>query len=237
MNRFGIIFILCINFMLFPSCKKDIAIDKTPPIITIKGSRNLTIDPKTQYKDEGALAFDNIDGDITTRIVITNPVNTFVPKTYLITYNVRDHAGNTATPITRTVTVKPINFLGIYYCKDRAIREGYPPNEWYNHDTITISMNNTIAEIRLTESYQRIGNGPKGEAYYPHHETITIGGHLNSSKDTLYFDGCQYCYSQDSYYGKGIGTKSFFTFNNGIFKGSIYMLGGYYREVYEYTLE
>jgi hypothetical protein len=65
----------------------------------------VTID--TPYSDAGATASDAEEGDITSRIVVTNPVNTTVLGTYTITYAVSDFAGNAAVPITRTVNVQP----------------------------------------------------------------------------------------------------------------------------------
>ena len=47
------------------------------------------------------------DGDLTSRIVVVNPVNTALIGTYTITYSVSDLSGNAASPVTRTVTVGP----------------------------------------------------------------------------------------------------------------------------------
>jgi hypothetical protein len=58
------------------------------------------------YADAGATATDAIDGDVTSRIVVTNPVNTAVIGTYTVTYNATDRSGNKATAVTRTVRVQ-----------------------------------------------------------------------------------------------------------------------------------
>ena len=50
---------------------------------------------------------DSTDGDLTSRIVVVNPVNTALVATFTITYSVSDLSGNAATPVTRTVTVAP----------------------------------------------------------------------------------------------------------------------------------
>ena len=89
--------------------------DITPPVITLSGNAQETINQGASYTDAGAMANDNVDGNITSNIIPTitdasgNTVvaidaNTPV-GTYTITYNVMDVAGNTATPMTRTVTV------------------------------------------------------------------------------------------------------------------------------------
>jgi hypothetical protein len=78
--------------------------DTTKPVITIIGSNPATIYAKEGYSDAGATAYDNIDGDLTSNIQISNNINTNIVGTYYVTYTVSDKAGNTATA-TRTVKV------------------------------------------------------------------------------------------------------------------------------------
>ncbi len=79
--------------------------DNTAPVITRLGPSSLAQEWTLDYTDAGATASDNIDGDITLRIVTTNPVNVNVPGTYTVLYNVTDTAGNAAVPVTRTVSI------------------------------------------------------------------------------------------------------------------------------------
>ncbi len=78
--------------------------DVTKPEITMIGS-NASIEVGTAYADEGATAFDNIDGDITADIATISDVNTNAVESYTVTYNVTDAAGNTANEVSRTVDV------------------------------------------------------------------------------------------------------------------------------------
>ena len=80
-------------------------VDTTPPVITLLGSSPLDVEVGSVYTDAGATASDNVDGDLTGSIVTTNPVNTAVLGPYLVTYDVTDNAGNSATQVTRTVNV------------------------------------------------------------------------------------------------------------------------------------
>ena len=80
--------------------------DTTDPVITLVGSATVTLTVGQSYTDAGATASDNKDGNITANIVTTGTVNTAIAGTYTITYNVSDAAGNTATPVTRTVIVE-----------------------------------------------------------------------------------------------------------------------------------
>ncbi|MAX71652.1 MAG: hypothetical protein CMC76_11255 [Flavobacteriaceae bacterium] len=67
------------------------------------------------YTDEGATAFDQQDGDITSSIVVGgDAVDTTGIGTYVITYNVNDSEGNAAEEVTRIVNVSPeVNVTGV----------------------------------------------------------------------------------------------------------------------------
>jgi hypothetical protein len=81
--------------------------DTEAPVITLSGQSSVVIESGQRYIDSGAIATDNIDGDISRSIVVNNPVNTASVGTYTVTYNVTDFAGNVATQVTRTVRVDP----------------------------------------------------------------------------------------------------------------------------------
>lgn len=82
--------------------------DTTPPVITLLGEAAVTLTQNSTYTDAGATAADDVDGDITPKIATTNTVNTAIPGTNTVTYNVSDTAGNAATPVTRSVIVTPL---------------------------------------------------------------------------------------------------------------------------------
>jgi hypothetical protein len=83
--------------------------DTTAPAITLNGDNTINIAVGDSYTDAGAFALDDVDGDITSKIVVVNPVDTSVAGTYTITYDVSDVAGNKATETTRTVVVAEKN--------------------------------------------------------------------------------------------------------------------------------
>ena len=74
------------------------------PVITLIGG-DITLTVGDEYVDQGATAFDNEDGDISTNIITVNPVDTNVVGVYTVTYNIVDSEGLAATEVTRTVTV------------------------------------------------------------------------------------------------------------------------------------
>ena len=79
--------------------------DAVAPVITLNGAASVDVPSGTAYSDAGAAAIDNIDGDITASIVVSNAVNTAAVGSYTVTYNVQDFAGNAAVQVTRTVNV------------------------------------------------------------------------------------------------------------------------------------
>ncbi len=80
--------------------------DTTKPVITLLGESSVTHTLETPYVDAGATALDDVDGDITTKLKVINPVDVNVAGTYRITYNVTDWAGNYAVQVERIVTVQ-----------------------------------------------------------------------------------------------------------------------------------
>ncbi|WP_156491673.1 DUF5011 domain-containing protein, partial [Oleiphilus sp. HI0123] len=59
----------------------------------------------TIFLDPGAIASDNIDGDISANIGVTGSVDANTVGAYILSYNVSDAAGNAATTVNRTVNV------------------------------------------------------------------------------------------------------------------------------------
>jgi hypothetical protein len=80
-------------------------VDTTAPIITLLGSSTINIEVGDSFTDPGATASDNIDGNLTSSIVVTGSVNTAEAGIYTLNYNVSDAAGNAAAQAPRTVNV------------------------------------------------------------------------------------------------------------------------------------
>ncbi|WP_405574797.1 immunoglobulin-like domain-containing protein [Winogradskyella sp. Asnod2-B02-A] len=79
--------------------------DTTAPVIALNGASTINLEVGDTYNELGATATDNVDGNLTSSIVITGTVNTNSAGTYTKYYNVSDAAGNAATQLTRTVIV------------------------------------------------------------------------------------------------------------------------------------
>jgi len=96
--------IITISLFFIISCK-DKNEDTTSPVITVNGNNPYTVRQGTTYSDPGATATDDTDGDITSKIVVINNVNTTDTGSYQVKYNVADNAGNAAEEKVRTVKV------------------------------------------------------------------------------------------------------------------------------------
>ena len=90
--------------------------DVTVPTITLLGDSAQSYEMGTAYLDAGATAADNIDGDITSQIVLTisnssgttlSSVDILTPDTYTLTYSVEDATGNAAVSVIRIVEITP----------------------------------------------------------------------------------------------------------------------------------
>jgi hypothetical protein len=65
----------------------------------------------TGYTEPGYTAIDNLDGNITAKVLVTGTVNANKTGQYILTYSVSDMAGNAAST-TRTVNVIELSFGG-----------------------------------------------------------------------------------------------------------------------------
>ena len=74
-------------------------IDTVAPVITLLGDSSMTLSYGSSFIDPGAITDDG------SSIVPTGSVDTNTAGTYVITYNSTDLAGNSATEVSRTVTV------------------------------------------------------------------------------------------------------------------------------------
>lgn len=84
--------------------RKVTVVDKEVPIITLKGKKEINIKLGSSYEDEGFSAEDNVDGNITDKVIVKNNIDTNKIGKYEIVYTVTDSSNNT-TNIVRVVNV------------------------------------------------------------------------------------------------------------------------------------
>lgn len=132
----------------------NITIDTIKPSIKLNGTNTVTIHQGMSYKDEGAAASDNIDGDISANIAVTGSVDTSKMGLYTLTYNVHDAAGNNADAVTRTITViGPMGDLdgdGLINAKDGQLMKEYLLGKPVVHSERLLSYGDFDGDGRIT---------------------------------------------------------------------------------------
>ena len=137
--------------------------DNTPPILTLRGAANLFHEAGTPYVDLGVIAADAVDGDLSPKVMVVNPVNISNPGTYFVSYSVSDQAGNEALGLSRTVVVadtKPpvFDLLGGVVLSHEGATPFTDPGA-YAFDvldgnlTANITVNGTV-DVNVTGNYQ-----------------------------------------------------------------------------------
>jgi aromatic ring-cleaving dioxygenase len=168
--------------------------DKIRPIITLNGEQQIVVHIGDAYEDAGALAMDNIDGDITNRIVTQSNLNTNIAGTYHITYNVVDNADNQALEVVRTVIVVEENSVAHVY----EDAEDGNTNGWsiFANDPEGAVIRNVVDDQRDSRVIELQGTGKSngymlgarvGEERWNDTEHHTIRWSMNYNEDfTIY---------------------------------------------------
>lgn len=68
--------------------------DKEKPDLLLKGDKTITINVGEKYNEPGFTAIDNIDKDITSKVIVTGTVDINKAGEYTLTYSVSDNSGN-----------------------------------------------------------------------------------------------------------------------------------------------
>ena len=129
--------------------------DTEKPVIELFGDKTITIKVGDTYKEPGAVATDNVDGDITKKIKITGKVDTKKEGEYVIKYTVSDKAGNKATAERKVIVEK----------KEEEPKEDDNKNTPTDNNTNNDNNNyyrDTIAPIitfNISDAYQNICTG------------------------------------------------------------------------------
>jgi len=84
-------------------------ISQSPPVLTLIGANPMNLTVGDRYFEHGASAFDNEDGNLSNKIVISGSVNSQQAGTYLLTYSVTDSAGNQVTLQRSVIVAKGIS--------------------------------------------------------------------------------------------------------------------------------
>lgn len=78
--------------------------DQAAPVMSLFGSSVVNLSLNQIYTEQGASAFDAVDGDLTDYVSLTSDVDTGTAGSYTVTYSATDAAGNTGS-VGRTVNI------------------------------------------------------------------------------------------------------------------------------------
>lgn len=130
--------------------KQEAIVDKNPPSIILTQD-TITIEINNNYIEPGYKAIDNIDGDITNKVTISNNITISIPGTYQVTYKVTDSSNNT-TKIQRTVIVKDKQIT-----RQKTYTTTKPNDELINNQINF--LNRYLKDYNVTVGYINLENG------------------------------------------------------------------------------
>ncbi|MBA6316658.1 DUF5011 domain-containing protein [Cellulophaga baltica] len=177
------------NVILSFEVVEDI-IDTMAPELTILGDNPFDVFLGDTYQDAGATALDDIDGDISSEIVVDDTqVDTTVEGMYEVVYTVSDDDGNTATASRMVNVVRDVN-------------GNMPPTA----NDITRTSTNTVASIF---SVLEATSDPESDPI----TIVRIGSVVPTEAGTASFTGATISFSPAPGY---VGTAEFtYTINDG----------------------
>ena len=132
-----------------------IRMDNVTPELTLLGEDQVAIDQRTTYVDAGASATDNVDGDLTSKIIVSGVVDTSSAGIYTLKYDVSDAAGNTAESVSRTVVVEKTTVVQTLDLKEGwNLISFYVESEDMTPATVLASIKGNLVQIKdLKSSY------------------------------------------------------------------------------------
>ena len=130
-----LILVLSIGIFVLSGCDDG---DITPPVIKLNGKKVITIFKGSKFKDPGATATDNKDGNITSRIIVIGNVDTSKIGVYTLIYKVSDKAGNKAK------TTREVKVIAKKVIDNISHKDTTPPT-FTSSPTATVPENQTDA--------------------------------------------------------------------------------------------
>jgi hypothetical protein len=137
----------------FETFETSILIDTIPPVITLNGDSNITLNQGSIYIEQKASAIDAVDGNVS--VSISGTVDSSTIGTYILTYSAIDNSGNS------TIKERKINVVATTILNSLVIEDAEDgvSNRWITplNSTVNNLFDNTKGSrvLRLsTPSYQ-----------------------------------------------------------------------------------
>ncbi len=154
-----IILLIISIFIYVKHNKKKRKITNEYPIISLKGNNIMDINVSENFEEPGYSAYDEIDGDITDKVMIKNNVDFNTPGTYEILYKVTNSKGN-SVEIKRFITINQainIEYKEIYDSIDNTVH-GWGTNNKQDGQRPNTDLSNE--ELKKYNAYA-MGNDEK----------------------------------------------------------------------------
>ncbi|NLD98417.1 MAG: DUF5011 domain-containing protein [Fibrobacter sp.] len=136
--------------------------DQVPPVLILKGDDTITITVGEKFTDPGAIAIDNHDDTITSKITVQSNVNTSKPGIYTIKYSVSDSNKNKAHEKIRYVKVVDITV---------------PELTLTGPETLLVEINENFEEPGVTATDNYDGNLT---------DSVMVDGSVDTSEPGIY---------------------------------------------------
>ncbi|MBT8448335.1 MAG: DUF5011 domain-containing protein, partial [Gammaproteobacteria bacterium] len=127
-----------------------VVLDQTPPVLTLNGASDITLEVGSAYNELGATAADAKEGNLDGAIVISGNVDVNTLGTYSVTYFVQDNQGNSATAI-RTINVVDTEVPVI----ENVAADKTDPAAW----VVEVQLRSIFVDVTTaTDNYNSFGN-------------------------------------------------------------------------------
>ena len=168
--------------------------DSERPTITLKGSSDTTVCPNTTYQEEGYQAIDNYDGNITTKVKVTNEKDQVI-------YTVQDAAKNDSIKIRnlKTDTEKPIITLKGFKNVTIGVNQNYVEAGYEVADNCDKNIHSKVKTIGFV-------NNKKEGIYHITYQAVDEAGNKNEVTRVV-----RVVNSKE----KGLGKVIYLTFDDG----------------------
>lgn len=127
-----------------------VVLDQTPPVLTLNGAADITLEVGSSYSELGATATDAKEGNLDGAIIITGNVDVNTLGTYTVTYYVQDNQGNSSTA-TRTINVVDTEAPVI----ENVNADKSDPSAW----VVEVQLRSIFVDVTATtDNYNSFGN-------------------------------------------------------------------------------
>ena len=167
--------------------------DKIAPSIKLKGEIEIVLDITQEYVEYGAVAYDNVDGNISFKIDVFNNINVGVEGNYTVTYRVSDSSGNVAVAYRYVIVKDRLKELSTdtyktkWFNRAKKIWNEQNPNNQYEYNYYT---------YEFPANADRVAGTPADNPISPKEWIQTAG--LGFSKFLKYpFEDSKYQYTDE----------------------------------------